>query len=161
MEKAYNLEMLKKDYKIIQEKYSLPSFEELNEDFGIEKASEEEVDLLIREIRRFIAEKFSNYLRLIEAILNPVNVQMFVFSLIKSLGNSEKEKLIEIYKELSKVELELIERDIKYSEEKEALFIKESFNMWQEIKKDLLEIFDKVNKNWDNGPEVKTKDYFG
>ena len=161
MEKEYGLDALKQEYKKIQEKHSLPSFEELNEDFGIEKASEIEVELLIREIRRFIADKLSNYMRFIEAILNPANVQIFVYSLIKSLETQEKERLTEVYKKLSKIELKLIELDIKYSEEKEALFIRESFVMWQEMKKELLDIIEKVNNNWDNKSESKNKDYFG
>jgi len=161
MEKEYNLNVLKQEYKKIQEKHNLPSFEELNEDFNIEKASEIEVELLIREIRRFMADKLSTYMRFIEAILNPVNVQMFIYSLIKSLETQEKEKLTEIYKKLSKKELKLIELDLKYSEEKEALFIRESYSMWQEMKKDLLEIFEKINNNWDNKVESKNKDYFG
>lgn len=161
MEKEYNLETLKQEYKKIQEKHNLPGFEELNEDFNIEKASEVEVELLIREIRRFLADKLANYMRFAEAILNPVNVQMFVYSLIKSLDVQEKEKLTEIYKKLSKNELKLIELDIKYSEEKEALFIRESYVMWQEIKKDLLDIIEKATKNWDNKSESKSKDYFG
>ena len=161
MEKEYNLETLKQEYKKIQEKHNLPSFEELNEDFNIEKASEMKVELLIREIRRFIADKLSNYTRFIEAILNPVNVQMFVYSLIKSLETQEKEKLTEIYKKLSKNELKLIELDIIYSEEKEALFIRESYVMWQDMKKDLLDVIEKANKNWDNKSESKNKDYFG
>ena len=161
MEKEYNLEVLKQEYKKIQEKHNLPSFEELNEDFNIEKASEVEVELLIREIRRFLADKLSNYMRFVEAILNPVNVQMFIYSLIKSLDAQEKEKLTEIYKKLSKNELKLIELDITYSEEKEALFIKESYVMWQAMKKDLLDVIEKANKNWDNKIESKKKDYFG
>lgn len=161
MEKEYNLEVLKQEYKRIQEKHNLPSFEELNEDFNIEKASEVEVELLIREIRRFLADKLSNYMRFVEAILNPVNVPMFIYSLIKSLDAQEKEKLTEIYKKLSKNELKLIGLDINYSEEKEALFIKESCVMWQEMKKDLSDIFEKANKNWDNKVESKKKDYFG
>ena len=161
MEREYNLDTLKQEYRRIQEKHHLPSFKELNEDFNIEKAAEVEVDLLIREIRRFIADKLSNYMRFVEAILNPVNVQMFIYSLIKSLETPEKEKLTEIYKKLSKNELRLIELDIKYSEEKEALFIRESFAMWQEMKKDLLEIIEKLDQNWDNKVESKNKDYFG
>ena len=161
MEKEYNLEALKKDYKELQTKYNLPSFEELNKDFNIEKAAEVEVELLIREIRRFVADKLANYMRFVEAILNPVNVQMFVYSLIKSLDTQEKEKLTEIYKKLSKNELKLIELDIQFSEEKEAWFIRESFVMWQEMKKDLLDVIEKANHNWDNKVESKNKDYFG
>jgi len=161
MEKENNLETLKKDYKELQEKHGLPSFEELNEDFNIEKSAETEVDLLIREIRRFVADKLANYMRFVEAILNPVNVQMFVFSIIKSLETQEKENFTEIYKKLSKNELKLIELDIEFSEEKEVAFIKNSYNMWQDMKKDLLKIIEKVDGNWDKKSESKNKDYFG
>lgn len=161
MEREWNLDTLKKEYRIFQERYNLPSFEQLNEDFNIEKAAETEVELLLREIRRFISDKLSNYLRFIEAILNPVNVQMFVYSLVRLLEKDEKEKLTEIYKKLSKNELELIKLDLKYSEEKEVKFIRESYAMWQEIKKDLILIFQKVKENWDNKSESRSKDYFG
>ena len=53
-----NLGKLKMDYIKIQSKYNLPSFEKLNEDFQVEKALESETDILIREIRKFMADKF-------------------------------------------------------------------------------------------------------
>ena len=161
MKKESDLRSLKKDYKEIQEKYNLPSFEELNKDFQIEKAAEVETDYLIREVRKFMADKFSNYLRFVEAILNPVNAPMFVFSIIKSLGVEEKNKLTEVYKELTKNEIRLIELDVKFSEEKEAEFIKESYKIWQKVKEDILEIMGTIKKNWDNKFEVNGKSYFG
>jgi len=156
-----NLKILKQDYKKIQEKYNLPNFEELNDDFQIEKAAENETDFLLREIRKLIAERFFNYLRFIETLLNPVNVPMFVFSIIKTFNIQEKEKLTKIYKKLAKKEVELIELDIASTEEKEAKFIKDSYNLWQEIKKDVLSVVGVIKKNWDAKVEDNKKDYFG
>ena len=161
MEKKSNLKNLKQDYKKIQGKYNLPSFENLNEDFNIEKLVEVETDFLEREIRKFIADKFSNYLRFVETVLNPVNAPMFLFSIIKSIGADEKKKLTEVYKKLVKIEVRLIELDIKFIEEKEIEFIKESYEIWQEIKEDMLEILGVIKKNWDNKSEVNGKGYFG
>ena len=156
-----SLENLKKEYLKIQERYNFPSFEKLNEDFQIEKIAEVETDILIREVRKFMADKFSNYLRFIEAILNPVNSPMFVFSIIKSINAEEKNKLIDIYKELAKIEVRLVEVDIEFSEEKEVEFIKESYKVWQEIKRDLLSFINIIKKNWDNKFEMNDKGYFG
>lgn len=156
-----SLEKLKKDYIKIQKKHHLPSFEKLNEDFQIEKIAEIETEILIREIRRFMAEKFSNYLRFVETILNPVNAPMFVFSVIKTINLEEKNKLTEIYKKLAKIEVRLVEVDIEFSEEKEAEFINESCRVWQEIKKDLLNLVNIIKKNWDNKFEMNDKGYFG
>ena len=156
-----DLEFLKKEYGKLQKKYGLPTFEELNNDFQIEKASENETDFVLREIRKLIAERLFNYLRFIESLLNPVNVPMFVYSIIKTFNVQEKDKLTEIYKKLAKKEVELIELDIVSTEEKEVKFIKESYNLWQEIKKDVLNVIDAIKKNWDTKVEVDKKDYFG
>jgi len=156
-----DLENLKKDYTKIQKEYNLPDFEKLNEDFHIEKVADIETEFLIREIRKFVADKFSNYLRFIEAILHPVNSPIFIFSIIKSISNEDKNLLTESYKKLARNEVELIELDIKFSEKKEAKFVKESYKMWQGIKKDLLEVIGNIKKNWNTKFETNGKGYFG
>lgn len=161
MENQSNLQELKENYKEIQEKYNLPAFERLNEDFHIEKIAENETELLIREVRKFMADRLFNYLRFIESFLNPVNVPMFVFSVIKIITPKEKEKLTEIYKKLAKMEVDLIELDIQFSEQKEAQFIKESYKIWQDIKEDMLKIVEVIKNNWDNKNETDNKGYFG
>ena len=159
--KESDLENLKKDYKIIQKKYHLPEFEKLNKDFNIEKSAETETDYLIREVRRLIAEKFSNYLRFVETLLNPINAPMSIFSIVKTLGTEEKNKLTEIYKKLLKNEIGHLELEISFSEEKEAKFINESYKMWLEIQKDFIEVIKAIKKNWDNKLEGNKKGYFG
>jgi len=161
MSEEHNLENLKKNYKKIQRKYDLPEFKKLNEDFQIEKLAEIETDFLVREIRKFIADKFMNYLRFIESILNPVNVPMFVFSIVKSIGEDEKKKLIEVYKKLAKCEVELIGLDIESSEDDEVKFVKEFYNLWQEMKKDISRVIEVIKKNWNNKIESNGKGYFG
>lgn len=155
------LAKLKENYKVIERRYDLPSFEKLNEDFQIEKAAELETDILIREVRRFMADKLSGYMRFVETLLNPVNAQMFVFSIIKSLGHEEKRKAAEIYKKLAKNEIKLIEIDTNFSEKGEAEFIRNSYELWKSVKRDILDILDKINRNWDNKFEVESKGYFG
>lgn len=161
MSKELSLNDLKKEYEKIQKEHGLPGFDELNKDFCIEKISDFETDFLLREVRKIMADRFSNYLRFIEAILNPVNVPMFIFSIVKSLSIEEKNKLTEVYKKLAEIEVELIGVDIEYVEKKEAEFIKQSFLVWQKIKKDILEIVRVIKKNWGNKLETNNKGYFG
>ena len=156
-----SLEDLKKEYNELQKKYRLPIFDELNNDFQIEKISESETDFLLKEIRKLIAERFFNYLRFVESLLNPINVPMFVFSIVKTFSEKEKEKLTDVYKKLAKNEVELIELDIESTEEKEANFIKESYKLWQGIQKDILDVVKVIKKNWDAKSEANKKDYFG
>ena len=162
MEKGeQKLEKLKKDYEALRKKYSLPDFKKLNEDFYIEKAIESETDILIREIRKLVGDKMVNYMRFIENLINPVNVPMFVFSIIKLLDADEKKKLSEIYTKLMKKEIQFIELDLEFDEKKEAGFVKDSYEFWQGIKKDLLKIIGKINKKWDDKSETNSKGYFG
>ncbi|MGD9276675.1 MAG: hypothetical protein PVJ67_05865 [Candidatus Pacearchaeota archaeon] len=160
-DKKDSLDELKKNYSKLEKKYSLPGFDELNKDFAIERISDEKTLFLIREIRKFMAEKFSEYLRFIEGLLNPVNAPMFIFSVVKLLNANDKEKLSEAYKKLSFVGINLIELDLEFNEDKEAEFIKKGFNEWQKIKKDILKIIEEVKKNWNKKSEVNGKSYFG
>ncbi len=160
-EKEACLEKLKEKYEKIREKYNLPEFSEMNKDFSIERISEVESDYLVREIRRVMAEKFSNYIRFIEALLNPVNSPMFVFSVVKSLTSEDKEKLKDIYKKLAKIEVEILEVDTDFKEEKEAEFINRNFKEWSEMKKELLKIITSINSNWNSKNEGNNKGYFG
>jgi len=156
-----SLEDLKKDYAEIQKRYSLPPFEELNKDFSIEGISEIKTDFLIREIRKFISEKLSIYFRFIESLLNPMNAPMFIFSIVKFLGLEDKEKLNGIYKKLSQLEIDILEIDLEFSEEKEAKFVKKAYKEWQEIKKDLLGIVGVFKNSVDKKSEANGKSYFG
>jgi len=160
-DKREDLEKLKQDYEALRVKYNLPEFSKLVEDFNIERASDTETDYPIREIRRFIAEKFFNYLRSVEALLNPSNVPMYVFSMVKNIDAADKKRLSDVYKELAKTEIRIMELDLSFSEPKEAEFIKEGFRLWQDIKKDLLAITDKIKKNWDIKSDEGRRDYFG
>ncbi len=160
-EKLSKLKELKESYSKIQKEFNLPDFNVLNKEFAIEKIADIETDFLIREIARVMAEKFSNYLRFVEMVLNPVNSQMFVFSFIKTIGEEEKNKLSEIYKELAKIELKLIKLDVDFSEQKEGEFINDSYMVWINVKKEFGDVLRKVESNWDSKYENNQKAYFG
>jgi hypothetical protein len=158
-----NLETLKLEYKKVQEKYNLPEFDNLNRDFYIEKISDTETDYFLREIVKFMGEKIFNFVKFIEGILNPTNASMFIFSIVKSISVEEKKKLSEVYKILSRFEIDLLELDLSSSEEKEAEFIKNLFDEWQNVKKEILDVVNVIKDNWDKKFEVNgnNKNYFG
>jgi hypothetical protein len=157
-----NLDTLKQEYKIIQEKYNLPSFDELNRDFAIEKAVEIQTDYLIREIRKLVADRIYNYMRLMEVMMNPQNAPLYIFSLIKTMNEDDKKKLSDIYKKFSDNEIALIKMDIHFDEEKEAEFIKNSYKIWESMKDDILSLIENAEKKLgkEKDSQVK-KDYFG
>jgi len=161
MEKEKNLASLKAEYSELQARFGLPDFDDLNRDFSVDKIDESETDYLIRDIRMPISEKITNYLKLIEIILNPASATIFIFSMVKCLSKEDKQKLSEIYNVLSKKELEMIKLDLNFSEEKEADFVKDAFETWQKVKKELFEIIASIENKWDNKSELNDKGYFG
>lgn len=152
---------LKKEYLVLQKKYGLPGFEELNRDFSVEKIAESETEILIREVRKSVGDKLMGYMRFIENLINPTNAPMFIFSIIKLIEPEEKKKLGDIYKELMKKEMKFIELDLDFNEIKEAEFIKDSFKFWQATKKEMLSLVEKINDKWDDKSEANNKGYFG
>jgi hypothetical protein len=161
MTEKFDLAKLKENYRKLQAKHNLPSFDNLNEDFQIEKVAESETDFILKEVRTCITDKFFNYLRFIESILTPNNVPIFVFAITKTLGQKEREKLMELYKKIAKIDVDMIELDLQYSEEKEAKSVKTYYEMWQEIKKELIGIVNVIKKNWDVKIEDSGKGYLG
>jgi hypothetical protein len=160
-DKPEGLEKLREDYEVVRQKYNLPVFDDLNKDFAIEKISESEVELLLREIRRFMFDKFSNYMRFLESLLNPTNASIFTFSVMKTMTSEDKRLVEEIYKKLMKVELDLMEIDAVYVEEKEAEFIKNSYSVWKDICQGWLKVIGSVKQNWDNEIKKDNTHYFG
>lgn len=161
VEDKSKLEKLKKNYSLLQKEHNLPSFEEMNEDFHIEKIAETETDILSRELRKMVGEKIMNYMRFVENLLNPVNVPMSIFTIVKMINSEDKKRLSRIFKELIKIEVRFIERDLKFDEKKDLKFIKDSFNVWQKIKKELLRIFGNIDEKWEEKFVENSKGYFG
>ena len=96
------------DYDKLKQKYKLPEFDKLAEDFDIEKITEKESSFLIREIRRAINEKLSAYMHLFETFLNPTATPMFVFSILRGINEDDKGKIKDIYKTLSKLQIKVM-----------------------------------------------------
>jgi len=155
------LAQLKQNYSDYYLKYDLPSFEDLNREFSIERASDVESDFPLREIKKVVADKLQNYLRFIEALLSPTEASIFVFSIVRSISVEDKKRLTEVYKKLAKINLELIELDVDYDEKLEAEFVKKCFNEWNSIKPELKKFFKDMNGSWGNKIEFTNENYFG
>ena len=155
-----SLDELKKQYEPLRKKYKLPSFNELNEDFDIEKSQEKETNFLLREIRREVTDKVAAFLRFFELFLNPQAAPLFVLGMLKNLTLHEKEIIGALYKELVALEIEAVNLDIRYDEKNEAKFIKNTFMKWQKLKPELEKVGVALRKIQTKEPKGK-RSYFG
>ncbi len=147
-EEESSLEELKENYEKFKKVYKLPEFQQLNEDFDIEKIAQNETDFVLREIRRHMMDKIIAYLRFIEMLLNPSNAPIFFFAAIKGFTTENKKLVEKVYEKLGEFEIEVIILDSKYDEKKEAEFIKKLSSKWKEISEKMIELAEILKKNW-------------
>ncbi|MBT3642830.1 hypothetical protein HN604_01765 [archaeon] len=149
------------EYEELREKYSLPEFDKLAEDFDIEKVSEKESTFILREIRRMIHEKLSAYLSLFEMLVNPSAPPMFMFGVIKKMNGDHKELIKKVYENLVKLQISIMKLDTVYSEKSEAEFIIRSFSEWQDMKVKIHDLIDSFEQNVEKNDSLKKTSYFG
>jgi hypothetical protein len=153
------LERFKEKYEILRSKYSLPNFEDINHDFEIEKIADKETDLLIRNIRREILEKITNYMRFLEALMNSSNAPILFMALANQVTEKERKIMNEIYTKFGEYFIKSVLLDNDSNDEKEIELILEIVKDWNMIKvqfNGLIEVFD---ANFENKKEKKSKNY--
>ncbi|MFA5484882.1 MAG: hypothetical protein WC260_01375 [Candidatus Pacearchaeota archaeon] len=153
------LEELKIEYNLLG--YKLPNFQELLDDFDLLKICEKDSGYLLRDIRKTIIEKLSAYLQLFELIINPISPQLFIINLAKQFNEEDKKLIKQIYYEISKLNLFSIKLDTIYIEEKEAEFVKTSFEKWSNLKKQIYDLLDKVDFQNEKTNLGNNSNYFG
>lgn len=147
-------------YNELKEKHSLPDFQKISEDFDIEKVQDKESSFILREIRRVINEKISAYLHLFETLINPTAPPMFVFSILRNVSPEDKEIAKEVYKTLSKTQIEIMKLDTIYREESEAKFINDIFNTWQKLKPTIYKLIENFGASFKEDDTSKKRSYF-
>jgi len=155
------LEEIKQEYEKLKQIYNLPAFNQLAEDFDIEKNLDKPTSFILREIRRMISEKLSGYMHLLEAFLNPATPPIFIFTILKNSSEKEKETIREIYKKLAKLQLQALKLDTIYSEKNEADFIIKANLEWKELKQKSYNLFEQFEILFEENNNSKNKGYFG
>lgn len=148
------------EYADLKKQHSLPDFEQLAQDFDIEKIADKETIFLAREVRRVINEKTTAYIHLFETLINPQGPPMFVFKILKNMSDKDKEKIQEFYKALSKTQIQIMKLDTLYSEEAEIKFINETFKLWQDMKTKIHALFESFEANFEKDDTTNKRSYF-
>lgn len=153
-----NLTELKGSYSVLEKKYKLPSFSELNENFEIEKIRKGQ-ETLLRTVRKTMMEKVVNSLGFIESLLNPINAPRMYLIYLKSMTSDDKKELDRIYSVLSDAVIASLRLEIDYSEKGEAEMIIRLARDWNSIKPSFSKVIDSMQKPASN--ITKEKSYFG
>jgi signal transduction histidine kinase len=152
------LETLKKSYLVYQKKHKLPSFDELNENFEIEKI-ERQSDILPRVVRVVMMDKVMATQRFIESLLAPQQAPRMLYKYIKSMSKEDKINLDNLYESFATLMLKSLSLDVEYKEDKECVIIKEIFSTWTSSKKTLHAIISNI-QNPSDVEQKKDKSYY-
>lgn len=156
-----DLKKLKERCAELQKEHGLPSFEFLNENFDIELIQSEGSELLIKRIRKQILDKISSGIRAVEMFINPQNAPIFIFNVIKSFNQTDKDILNLLYNKFAEFEIEAFGLDSTYNEKKELEFIKRVCADWPDICKDFERIYNSMRINYKKESKKNEKSYLG
>ena len=153
------VEEFKKKYLQIGKRHKLPSFDELNLDFEIDKLDKDS-DNLLRAIRKIMMEKIVNSMGFLEMLVNPVNAPRMYIPYVRTMSVEDKKIIDEIYSSLAELSVLSLELEIYSGEGEEAVLINSVFEKWKEIKPKFRQIL-KSMKAPRNFSEKKERSYFG
>ncbi|MDP3917184.1 MAG: hypothetical protein Q8Q42_02750 [Nanoarchaeota archaeon] len=159
------MENLKKDYSQLAEKYNLPSFQELDEEFEILYFRELfEISHPLSFVRRRIYEKFGWVCGMLQGIAQPNPSSMISIEESSFFSKEEKQKEhINLLKTMMYYERYSVSLDIETTEENDAEFIKQAYKKWIELKPMIKEISSKLKDGWkkDAGSKTRNNNYMG
>ena len=86
---------------------------------------------------------------------------MFIFSILRNLNPENKEAIKDIYKKLSKLQIEVMKLDTLYEESREVLYVKKVVKEWQNLKVEIYDLIDGLEKGLEEDNGSKNRGYFG
>lgn len=151
-------EILKK-YDTLRGKFSLPSYEEINNEFEIEGI--ESQTFLLRAIRKKIIERIEPYIETFEQIIQG---DAHITNIYESSQFSEKDKeeVFKLFKNLMKVRRKGSIAALSADMKTDADFIKEANSAWAEFKPKILTYLSMMKDGWEKDTSKKeATEYFG
>src|SRR3989344_7570561 len=141
------LKELKDEYEKLSKKYSLPKFEQLDEEFEIRAIELNKTGILIKAVLRWITNKLNLFMSYLEPVISvpPQNIHSLIE--MRNLSEQERNKMFEFYKELSALLHENLTIELK-SEKEIAQQIKKIWKSWPEIKGKEIIFLENMTQAW-------------
>jgi len=145
---------IKEKYLELSEKYNLPSFEEMDNEFEI--STIEKDGFLLREIRRAIIDKIELYIKFLEELLSP---ETDVSSMYESsvFNEGDRNELFEVYKKFMFFHRFSIEVSIDEGDDKTSNYLNQFFKEWNDLKRRFLIIVKKTKGSWIKNIHINEK----
>lgn len=143
---------IKEKYNELKKKYTLPDFNELNNEFEI--SAIENKEFLLREIRRKIDERAEAFLKILSTVLQP-ETNIAEIHECREFSDEEKERVYKLYKKLMLMHDSSLLAGLSCKDDENAKFISEALREWQPVKKQMTEIVKKMRDTWKKETDIK------
>ena len=153
----------KEDYEQFRKKYKLPSYEDLDQEFELLYVTKlEEIKFPLRFIRRRMTDKIVWFCNMLQNIIQPNPSSLISLEESKFFSEEDRTKVVILLRELMHLERHSLSLDINNNEKEEVEFINELFGKWNNIKKEVSNLAEKLRKSWKEELKKKEKEhYFG
>ncbi|MGM5485013.1 MAG: hypothetical protein ACQEP1_04035 [Nanobdellota archaeon] len=148
----------KENYDKLKEKYSLPDYEELDQDFEIGAPEDSNI---LRAVRKRMADKLEQNVRFLEELVQPESTFTNMYE-VKDFTEKDKNSLLALFKRLMILYRETAKLNLNLGEEKDASFIKNFHKEWKKSRKEIIYFVDKVQDTWAKDEQSDFhQEYFG
>lgn len=147
-------------YNALKNKYGLPDYNVLNNNFMIEDIDSES-KLILAKIRIKIHEKIEYYIKIIESILQPDSNLSSMYE-AHYIDDKKKEQLYLLFKKLMNIIRNSNLASINNTDELNAVFIKNSYGKWSLLKDEIEKLIRNLSEVWKKETDIKNdSSYFG
>lgn len=154
------MEKFSEMYDKLKKKYSLPGYDEMNQDFDLEEINAES-GLILYRIRIKILEKIDIYSKMFESMLQPDSSLSDMYE-AHYISDNDRNDAYALFKKLMQIMRRSNLVSLENSEEKNAQFIKESYNEWKNLKPNIQSHIKRLLLIWNKETDIKDDlSYFG
>ncbi len=151
---------IEKEYNKLSKKYKLPKFNGIDAEFEI--SSLDNAKFLLKNILRKISEKLEFYIEVIGSLVHPDGSSISSMYEIRFFSEDEKNGMYMMFKELMKIDRNIVEIILRNDEKELADFLNKFFSDWINIKKELLKYIEKMKDSWEKQSTIEDDiGYFG
>jgi len=137
--------MIEEEYQEVKQKYSLPEFTQLEDEFDLLLA---ESEYPLKAIRKQMEEKLDFLAEILGDILQPSPDSFPQMHECEYILDNDKNIVLEVYKEIKFLTRSINESQLENNEQKNAELIKIIAHRWPELKNKALPIVSKLKHSW-------------
>jgi len=153
---------LKKEYEKYQNKYSLPDYDGIDDEFELLYITDiAEIKFPLRFMRRRMNDKLVWICNIIQSIIQPNPSSIINLEESNFFSKENKIHLSNILRELMQIERRSLALDINQNEKEDAELIKEIYKVYKKLKPDINKISEKMLECWKTERKLEKGHYFG